>query len=108
MSSALPSSLRPRNLNPSPERASLTRQDASSDRDVTGKRAFLVNVGALDGLKGSGRERGGQQVVPENRGCGPRETNYNSQQPSEELFRGGQGDSAWAHVQGDRGRESFF
>lgn len=84
------------------------RQDASSDRDVTGKRAFLVNVGALDGLKGSGRERGGQQVVPENRGCGPRETNYNSQQPSEQLFRGGQGDSAWAHVQGDRGRESFF
>lgn len=40
------------------------RQDASSDRDVTGKRAFLVNVGALDGLLGCLETQTDVLVVP--------------------------------------------
>ena len=35
-----------------PQTNPLTRQDAPSDGDITSKGAFLVNVGALDGLKG--------------------------------------------------------
>lgn len=41
-----------------------TRQDAPSDRDVTGKRAFLVNVGALDGLLGRLETQTDVLVVP--------------------------------------------
>lgn len=39
-----------------PQRCPLTRQDPPSDGDITGKGAFLVNVGALNGLKKKRKE----------------------------------------------------
>lgn len=50
---------------PKPQRPSLTRQNPPSDGDITSEGAFLVNVGALNGLNKGEKGVSLEQAVPE-------------------------------------------